>query len=149
MMELVELTNEVHRAVALPQQADDLERLFKTAHRLGEIEPVGHRIFGFAAAHAQDEAAAGQVVESQRRLREQRRMSPHRVDDAGCDRHVPGQNGDCPRHRQRVEMTVRRRRCGREVGELRRPDRIWPEAHHVVRKPNRMIPAAVQRAQIR
>src|SRR5690349_22740186 len=44
----------------------------------------------------------------------------------------------------RIEMPVRRGRDRREIGEFRRPDRVGPEADHVIGQPDRMIAAGIE-----
>ncbi len=98
---------EVDRAVGAPQQLDHREGFLETADRTREVEAVGQRVFALAAAQPEDEAPLGQVVDGQRRLREQRGVAADRVDH-GADQGDPlGQNGGRGGHGQSVEMTVR------------------------------------------
>ena len=73
VVQVVELAVEVDRAVAVPQQPDDVQRLLEAGDRLGEVEAIRHGVLGLAAAEAEDEAALGEVVEGQRGLRQHRR----------------------------------------------------------------------------
>ena len=71
------------------------------------------------------------------------RVAADGIDDAGGDRHVLAHHRRGAGDDHRVEMPVRRRRGGGEVGELGRPDRVGPEADHVVGQPDRMVAAGV------
>ena len=46
-------------------------------------------------------------------------------------------------HGERVEVAMRRVRDLGEVGELRRPDRVRPEAHEVIGQPDRVVAPVV------
>ena len=83
------------------------------------------------------------MIERQRGLRQHRRVAADGIDHAGGDRHVLGQHRRRARHGHRVEMPVRRGRGRGKVGEFRRPDRIRPEADHVIGQPDRMIAARI------
>ena len=109
VVQAVELPVEVDGSFAVPEQPNDLERLFEAADRSVEIEPVGYGVLGLAASESEDEPALGEMVDGQRALREQRGMSAHRIDDAGHQRHVRREHRSGGRDRHGVQVAVRRR----------------------------------------
>ncbi|MFC3213053.1 hypothetical protein [Novosphingobium panipatense] len=55
----------------MPEPLDHLDRLFKAADRLGEVEAVRNRVLQLTGAEAQNEAPLGQVADRQGRLRQE------------------------------------------------------------------------------
>ena len=143
-MQVVELAVEIDGAIAFPEQPDDVQRFLEAADGLGEVEPIRHGVLGLAAAETEDEAALGEVVDGQRALRKQHGMPSHRVDNAGRQRHVLRQHRCSGRDRHAVEMAMRGRRNGCQIGEFGRPDGVRPETHHVIGQPDRVVAAAVE-----
>lgn len=108
LVQRVELAVEVDRAVGVPEQPDHPQGFLEAADGTGEIEAVGHGVFAFAAAQAEDEATLGQVVEGQCGLREQGGMAAHGVDHGADQRHPLGQHCRRGRDREPVQVPVRR-----------------------------------------
>ena len=119
MAQGVELPVEIDGTVALPEQADHVERLVESCDGPGEVEPVRQGVLAFAAAEAEDEPPPGHVVDAQRGLGQHRGMATDGVDDGGDQRDVLGQGRCRGCHRQPVEMTVRGRRNSCQICEFR------------------------------
>ena len=107
MLESIELSVETHGPVAVPEQADDVQRLLEPADRSVEVEAVGLDVLGLTATQTEDEPALGQMVDRQRGLRQRRRMAAHGVDDAGDQWHVLGEHGRSGRDGHAVEVAMR------------------------------------------
>ena len=109
MVQPIELSVEIDRPVALPEQANHLERLLEAAHRLTEIESVRNGVFHLSTAEPKDEASLREMVESERCLSEQRGVPAYGVNDLGRDWGSFSQNCCSARDSECIKMPVWRR----------------------------------------
>ena len=110
------------------------------ADGLVPLHPVGLDVQLLAAAEAEDGAALGDVVERERRLREDRGVVREDVGHDDADANALGDRARHTHHHERIEVRVRVRLELREGRDVLRPDRLRVPAHQVARPPDRLVP---------
>ncbi len=140
----VELPVEVDRPVAFPEQPDYPQRLLESGDG-----PDGSRSHRAGCSRSRRCRGRGRTGRGPGGRWSARSGPASRDGDGRCrQRRRPaarcGQGRCRGCHRQSVEVAMRRRRNGGQIGEFRSPDRVRPEADHVVGQPDRVVPTAVQ-----